>query len=129
MRCPHSCEQRSRRSCRTFNVQELIPQLKEACTLPVFLQEVWEMEQVYGQELWRWCDWCFHGITIYSHHGGLFQKTTSKPVSITGRKILCHTKISGSPCTVINTPYVQKIGTQQNAIERILSKNKRLKSM
>ena len=43
------------------------------------------------------------------------------------KDIVLTTKISGSPCTVINTPYVQKIGTQQNAFERILSKNKRLK--
>lgn len=36
-------------------------------------------------------------------------------------------RISGTPCTVINTPYVQKIGTKQTWIERILNKNKRLK--
>jgi nitronate monooxygenase len=37
------------------------------------------------------------------------------------------TKISGSPCTVINTPYVQKVGTEQNWLEKLLSKNKKLK--
>ena len=36
-------------------------------------------------------------------------------------------RISGTPCTVINTPYVQKIGTKQTWIESILNKNKRLK--
>ena len=41
--------------------------------------------------------------------------------------IVISTKISGSPCTVINTPYVQKIGTKHNWLEKILSKNKRLK--
>ena len=41
--------------------------------------------------------------------------------------IVMSTKISGTPCTVINTPYVQKIGTTQNWLERLLSKNKRLK--
>ncbi len=41
--------------------------------------------------------------------------------------IVMSTKISGTPCTVINTPYVQKIGTQQNWLERLLSKNKKLK--
>ena len=41
--------------------------------------------------------------------------------------IVFTTKISGTPCTVINTPYVQKVGTQQNWIENILSKNKRVK--
>ncbi len=43
------------------------------------------------------------------------------------KDIVMSTKISGSPCTVINTPYVQKIGTKQNWLEKLLSKNKRLK--
>lgn len=36
-------------------------------------------------------------------------------------------KISGTPCSVINTPYVQKIGTKTTWIEDFLNKNKRLK--
>lgn len=36
-------------------------------------------------------------------------------------------RISGTPCTVINTPYVQKIGTKQPWLERVLNKNKSLK--
>ena len=41
--------------------------------------------------------------------------------------IVISTKISGSPLTVINTPYVQKVGTEQNWIEKILSNNKKIK--
>ncbi|MBX7242270.1 MAG: nitronate monooxygenase [Bacteroidia bacterium] len=41
--------------------------------------------------------------------------------------IVMTTKISGTPCAVINTPYVQKIGTKQNWLERVLNNNKRLK--
>ena len=36
-------------------------------------------------------------------------------------------KISGVPCTVINTPYVQKIGTRQNALEAFLNSHPRWK--
>ena len=36
-------------------------------------------------------------------------------------------RISGTPCTVINTPYVQKIGTKATWIESVLNKNKKLK--
>ena len=36
-------------------------------------------------------------------------------------------KISGTPCTVINTPYIKKIGTKQSSIEAFLNKNKKLK--
>jgi nitronate monooxygenase len=36
-------------------------------------------------------------------------------------------RISGTPCTVINTPYVQKIGTKQTWLESVLNQNKKLK--
>ena len=36
-------------------------------------------------------------------------------------------RISGTPCTVIKTPYVDKIGTKNTWIEAVLNKNKKLK--
>lgn len=36
-------------------------------------------------------------------------------------------KISGTPCSVINTPYVKKIGTKLSLAENLLLKNKQLK--
>lgn len=36
-------------------------------------------------------------------------------------------RISGTPCTVINTPYVKKIGTKATWIESLLNKNRKLK--
>ncbi len=41
--------------------------------------------------------------------------------------IIMTERISGTPCTVINTPYVKKIGTKQTWLESVLNKNKRLK--
>lgn len=41
--------------------------------------------------------------------------------------IVFTTKISGTPCTVINTPYVQETGTTQNWLEKLMSKNKKIK--
>ena len=41
--------------------------------------------------------------------------------------IVFTTKISGTPCTVINTPCVQKTGTTQNWLEKIMSRNKKIK--
>lgn len=43
------------------------------------------------------------------------------------KDIIMTERISGTPCTVINTPYVQKIGTKQSLIESFLNKNKKLK--
>jgi nitronate monooxygenase len=36
-------------------------------------------------------------------------------------------KISGTPCTIINTPFAEKIGYKQNWFERLLSNNTRTK--
>lgn len=36
-------------------------------------------------------------------------------------------KISGTPCTIINTPFAKKIGYKQNFFERLLSNNKQTK--
>lgn len=43
------------------------------------------------------------------------------------KDIVMTERISGTPCTVINTPYVQKVGTDQPAFEKFLNKNKTLK--
>lgn len=41
--------------------------------------------------------------------------------------IVVTTKLSGSRCTVINSPYVRKIGVEQNAVERFLNNNRQMK--
>ena len=43
------------------------------------------------------------------------------------KDIVRTTKLSGTPCTVINTPYVQQLGLQQNWLEKMLSQNKSIK--
>lgn len=43
------------------------------------------------------------------------------------KDIVLTAKLSGVPCTVINTPYVQKIGTNQNWLEKFLNSNRRIK--
>ncbi len=43
------------------------------------------------------------------------------------KDIVRTTKMSGSPLTVINTPYVQQLGTKANWLEWILNNNKTLK--
>lgn len=43
------------------------------------------------------------------------------------KDIVMTERISGTPCTVINTSYVQKMGTKQTWLESVLNKNKKLK--
>lgn len=41
--------------------------------------------------------------------------------------IVMTTKISGTPCTIINTPFAKKIGYEQNWFEKVLSNNKHVR--
>lgn len=50
-------------------------------------------------------------------------------IDYSSKDIVMTTKLSGTPCTVINTPYVQTIGTDQNFVEAFLNKNKRFKKL
>jgi len=48
-------------------------------------------------------------------------------VDFGAKNIVMTNKISGSPCSVIETPYVKKIGLKQNFFESFLSRNKTAK--
>lgn len=108
--------------------QELISLLNENLTIPVIsaggvgnregLEKVLEM----GAE----------GASI----GTIFIASEEAPVSKDYKDaivdygeedIVFTNKLSGTPCTVIKTPYVEEMGTEQNRLEKILNKNKRLK--
>jgi nitronate monooxygenase len=64
---------------------------------------------------------------IASFESGVSDDYKQACVDYGAKDIVLTEKISGTPCTVINTPYVQKVGTKQSWIERTLSKNKKLK--
>lgn len=66
-------------------------------------------------------------VFIASKECGVSEEYKKACVDYTDTDIVLTSKLSGTPCTVINTPYVQKIGTKQSFLERILNKNKKLK--
>ena len=108
--------------------EELIPLLVKNCNIPVIsaggvgnyeeLQKVLELGAA-GVSV--------GSIFIASEESQVSDEYKQACVDYGSDDIVMSTKISGTPCTVINTPYVQKIGTRQNWFERVLSKNKRLK--
>lgn len=115
--------------CGPYPIQELVKKLRETCQIPIIAAGgIGNGQQFFNRiEFDR-----VAGVSI----GSPFIATYESPVSAEyknacvqygAKDIVLSTKISGSPCTVINTPYVQKIGTQQNWLERLLSKNKNLK--
>jgi len=66
-------------------------------------------------------------IFIASEEAPVSEDYKAAIVDHTAEHVVMTTKLSGTPCTVINTPYMQKIGTEQNRLEKVLNKNKRLK--
>lgn len=48
-------------------------------------------------------------------------------IDYSAKDIVMTSKLSGEPCSVINTPYMKKIGLEQNPIEKMLNNNKQLK--
>lgn len=64
---------------------------------------------------------------IASNEAGVSQEYKQACIDYGAKDIIMTERISGTPCTVINTPYVQKVGTKQTWLETLLNKNKSLK--
>lgn len=64
---------------------------------------------------------------IASLESSVSQEYKQACIDYGAKDIVVTERISGTPCTVINTPYVQKVGTKQTWLETLLNKNKTLK--
>jgi len=64
---------------------------------------------------------------IASIEAGVTDEYKQACVDYGAKDIVMTERISGTPCTVINTPYVEKIGTKTMWLENILNKNRSLK--
>ena len=108
--------------------KELIRRIKEVCNIPIISAGGVGNKKGVDKKLKEG----FSGVSIGSPFIACIESTISKEyknacVNYGENDIVLTTKISGTACTVINTPYVQKIGTKQNWLERAISKNKRIK--
>lgn len=108
--------------------KELIPKLKKSCKIPVISAGGVGNGVEARNMIEQGADGLSVGsIFIATEESDVSQEYKQACVDFGANDIVMTTKLSGSPCTVINTPYVQKVGTKQNALERFLNKNKRLK--
>ncbi|MBL3657035.1 nitronate monooxygenase [Fulvivirga sp. 2943] len=73
------------------------------------------------------CGISMGSIFIASEEAGVSDAYKRAVVKYGKDDIVMTDKLSGTPCTVINTPYVEEIGTQQNWLERLFNRNKKLK--
>ncbi len=111
-----------------MSYKELIPLLVSKCTIPVISAG----GVGTGQQFKRMLELGACGISmgspfIATNEAGVSDDYKQAIVDYGAKDIIMTTKLSGTPCTVINTPYVQEIGTKQTWIERLLNKNKTLK--
>lgn len=111
-----------------MSFKELLPLLKKECTIPVISAggvgngaEAKEMMEFGADGL------SMGSVFIASTEAGVSDEYKQACVDYGKDDIVMTTKLSGTPCTVIKTPYVEKIGTKQNWFERFLNKNKRMK--
>lgn len=108
--------------------EELIPLLLKNCSIPVISAGgVGTAEGVQKMLDLGACGLSIGSPFIACEEAPISQEYKQACVDYGAADIVMSTKISGSPCTVINTPYVQQIGTDQNWLERMLSKHKKLK--
>lgn len=108
--------------------KELTTMLKENCSIPVIAAG----GIAKGQDLAQAMQWGAAGASV----GTIFIACEESDITPEYKQAMVHygekdivmtTKLSGSALTVINTPYVQQLGTKANWLEWILNNNKTLK--
>ena len=108
--------------------KELIQGLRKITTLPIISAG----GVGNGFQLWEKLEEGACGISmgspfIASDESPVSQEYKQACIHYSAKDIIMTTKLSGTPCTVINTPYVQKTGSKQNRLEAFFSKNRRFK--
>ncbi|HAW50892.1 MAG TPA: nitronate monooxygenase [Flavobacteriales bacterium] len=68
-------------------------------------------------------------VFIASDEAPVSQEYKNALIEYGAKDIVMTTKLSGTPCTVIKTPYVEKTGTEPNWIEKTMNRYKGLKKL
>jgi nitronate monooxygenase len=112
----------------SLSPHELVTLLKDNCNIPVISAG----GIATGEDLKQVLDWGAAGasvgtIFIACNEADITAEYKQAMVNYGAKDIVMTNKLSGSPLTVINTPYVQQLGTKANLLEWILNNNKTLK--
>lgn len=108
--------------------QSLVKLLSENCNIPIIsaggIAEGKDIKQVMQ---WGAAGVSVGTIFIACEEADISPEYKQAMVDYGEKDIVRTNKLSGSPLTVINTPYVQQLGTKANFLEWILNNNKTLK--
>ena len=108
--------------------EELLTLLNRHCTIPIISAG----GIAHGKDLKQAMEWGAAGasvgtIFIACDEADISPEYKQAMVDYGEKDIVRTNKLSGSALTVINTPYVQQLGTKANLLEWILNNNKTLK--
>lgn len=108
--------------------QDLITLLKDNCNIPIITAGGIAL----GGDLKQAIAWGAAGasvgtIFIACDEADISQEYKQACVDYGAKDVVLTTKMSGSALTVINTPYVQSIGTEATFWERLMNNNKSIK--
>lgn len=111
-----------------YSPEDLYKTIKEACSIPIISAGGVGNKIDFNQMI----NLGYSGVSIgspfiASEEAEVSLEYKNACVSYGKSDIVMTNKISGTPCTVINTPYVQKIGTKLSRFETFLLKNRFLK--
>ena len=111
-----------------LTAEEIIPLIKKNCSIPIISAGGIGTKEGINKIINLGADGISIGSPFIACEEAHVSEEYKKACVDYGKDdIVFTTKISGTPCTVINTPYVQQIGTKQNWLEKIMSKNKKIK--
>lgn len=108
--------------------EQLVTMLKANCSIPVISAG----GVATGQDIRQAMAWGAAGVSVGTifiacNESDITQEYKQAMIDYGEKDIVRTTKLSGSALTVINTPYVQQLGTKANFLERLLNQNKKLK--
>lgn len=108
--------------------QELVSLLKANLTIPIISAGgIAKAEHLNEVMRWGAAGVSVGTIFIASEEAPVTPDYKQAMIDYGAKDIVRTTKLSGSALTVINTPYVQELGTEANWLERLMNNNKRLK--
>nr|WP_294859583.1 nitronate monooxygenase [uncultured Fluviicola sp.] len=111
-----------------IGAKALIKSIKEAISIPVISAGGVGTKKEMDELIAAGADgFSIGSVFIASNEAGVSQEYKQACVDYGEKDIVMTSKLSGTPCTVINTSYVKEIGTEQSWLERFLNRNKRLK--
>lgn len=108
--------------------EQLVTMLKANCSIPVISAG----GVATGQDVKQAMTWGAAGVSVGTifiacDEADITPEYKQAMVDYGEKDIVKTNKLSGSALTVINTPYVQQLGTKANFLEWLLNNNKRLK--